>query len=61
MIRTVIDPPMGWRYGFPRYYNPKEGESEAEWFVRMGYPQELIDRGFLQWVRTWEEEDGRAS
>jgi len=49
----VIDPPEGWRYGFPRLFNPEEGETDEEWFLRMGYPQEEIDRGMLKYCRKW--------
>lgn len=37
-MRRIVDPPSGWRFGFPREYDPKEGETFADWLLRMGYP-----------------------
>ena len=54
---TMYDPPAGWRYGFPREYNPLPGESCAETLKRDGYPQEEIDWGGAEHVRFWEVED----
>jgi hypothetical protein len=52
-VIIVVDPPGGWRYGFPRQYNPRPGETEEEWFKRVGYPQSEIDKGMLSHVRRW--------
>lgn len=38
----LIDPPEGWRYGFPKVL-PKEVEDVRAWLVASGYPQKLID------------------
>jgi hypothetical protein len=53
---TLYDPPAGWRYGFPRVYEPKEGESLEQTLLRDGYPQEEIDCGGAQYVRFWQKE-----
>jgi len=34
------DPPYGWKYGFPRRYQPLAGETLAQTLVRDGYPPE---------------------
>ena len=52
--KIVIDPPMGSRYGFPRIYDKQEGESVEEWFLRRGYPKELIEQGMLNHCRWWD-------
>jgi len=54
----IVDPPEGWKYGFPRIHdwNPKE-ETREEWFLRNGYPQRLIDQGILKYCRFWEAEE----
>ena len=52
----MIDPPAGWRYGFPKPA-PSLGKSEEElikWFLENGYPQHEIDNGGLKWVRYFE-------
>jgi hypothetical protein len=41
-----IDPPSGWKYGFPRPYDPVLGQSIDEWLLANGYPQSEID----QWL-----------
>lgn len=35
---TLYDPPSGWRYGFPRPYEPLPGESLEQTLIRDGYP-----------------------
>lgn len=40
---TIVDPPSGWKYGFPKPI-PEDQESRLhEWLVENGYPQEEID------------------
>lgn len=51
-----VDPsPEGWKYGFPRRYDPeKDGDKEA-WLASFGYP---VDQYYI--TRHWyEEEDGK--
>lgn len=66
MIRSIdqhklmVDPPAGWRYGFPKAY-PKEkvGSNEElnEWLLANGYPQKEIDScGDYFPVRFWYAE-----
>lgn len=38
----MIDPPNGHQYGFPREFNPQPLETVEEWFVRMGYPADMV-------------------
>lgn len=38
----LVDPPNGWRYGFPKIYNPKPNETLKQWFIRMGYPENRV-------------------
>jgi len=43
--RTMIDPPSGWRFGFPKEIPKKviEEEGVINWLVDNGYPQSEID------------------
>ena len=41
----MYDPPSGWRYGFPKEYNPLPGEVLEQTLLRDGYPQKEIDWG----------------
>lgn len=58
----VVDPPSGWKYGFPRVYDRPDNAEETieEWYIRHGYPKSEIDWGALNHVRSWfvDEEDG---
>lgn len=42
----LVDPPQGWRYGFPKLYDPASDGDMAAWMVKHGYPQKLADKGF---------------
>jgi len=59
MPRHIVDPPSGWRYGFPRAYDRvADGDDMMVWLVKEGYPQAEIDRmGDHFYVRQWAEPD----
>ena len=40
-----VDPPSGWRYGFPRLYDPSKDGPVREWMIAQGYPKALADKG----------------
>ncbi len=50
----VIDPPSGWKYGFPRPFDKRDDQTLGEWLVENGYPQSLIDQGMTRHCRYWE-------
>jgi hypothetical protein len=56
---TMIDPPSGWKYGFPKAI-PKQfdtWEEQRAWLVSEGYPEKQIDSmGDYFYCRYWEEE-----
>jgi hypothetical protein len=43
LVGKTVDIPFGWKYGFPKPYNPREGEQLNEWLLRNGCPKEDID------------------
>lgn len=52
-----VDPPEGWKYGFPAIYDPNTDGQMSEWIVRKGYPLLTIKEYGEQWmVRTWPVE-----
>jgi len=61
-MATIIDPPSGWKYGFPKEI-PQEiiGKGELPlitWLVQEGYPQSEIDAlGEYFHCRYWFEPD----
>jgi len=52
-----IDPPEGWKYGFPKPI-PEDVDDTRAWLVANGYPQKKIDElGDYFFVRGfWKEE-----
>lgn len=51
-----IDPPSGWRYGFPKTWD-QTGDMQ-EWLLSEGYPQQEIDAcGKSFYVRQWSDEE----
>jgi hypothetical protein len=55
---TMIDPPSGWKYGFPKPIDLQESKGRVlEWLVENGYPQKEIDAcGEHFYSRYWETE-----
>lgn len=57
MAKTlIIDPPSGWRYGFPRPYDKKPDETLEEWLIDKGYPHNMVDLA-TKYSRYWEHEN----
>ena len=54
-MTLYVDPPDGWRYGFPKAV-PKDREADLfAWLAEQGYPKQwLNDRTVL---RCWREEE----
>ena len=40
-----VDPPSGWRYGFPRLYDPAADGDMTAWMIANGYPEKLAREG----------------
>ena len=51
--RIWIDPPEGWRYGFPKLYDPACGKPVYLWLREEGYP--LNPDYIRQWFEDMEE------
>ena len=52
-----VDPPEGWKYGFPAIYDPETDGQLSDWVVRKGYPLLTIKEYGEQWmVRCWPVE-----
>ena len=64
MIRQWIDPPEGWKYGFPKpmsndlKYDHTHGVEE--WLIDEGYPRELAVK-YRGHVRSWFEDDDKEA
>jgi hypothetical protein len=56
---TMIDPPSGWKYGFPKAMPKKfdNWEEQQAWLVSEGYPlREINSYGDHFYCKYWEEE-----
>ena len=54
----IIDPPSGWRYGFPKPIPQERLKDVKVWLVEQGYPQEEIDKlGDFFGYRYWEVDE----
>ena len=52
---TIIDPPNGCKYGFPKPIPEDRKKDSAIWLVEQGYPQSIIDElGEYFFCRYWE-------
>lgn len=55
----LLDPPEGWKYGFPRVI-PLEIQDDwnkiEDWVISYGYPEEK--RELLQYCRMWKPRSG---
>jgi hypothetical protein len=57
--RLVIDPPSGWKYGFPKAVPAGVMKNDSLlrlWFAGEGYPIDEIDLA-MKHSRYWEFED----
>lgn len=43
LVGKIVDIPSGWRYGFPKKFEPRDNEQLNEWLVRNGCPKEDVD------------------
>ena len=60
-MTLMIDPPSGWKYGFPKA-KPDHVTDTIAWLLSEGYPQSEIDKmGNTLFIRTWEEMDHDGS
>jgi hypothetical protein len=53
---TYVDPPSGWKYGFPKAIPDARKKDLVEWLVEEGYPRPEIEAfGAHFYCRLWEE------
>ena len=56
-----VDPPSGWRYGFPKLYDPAKDGPMREWMIAHGYPKALADQGLNCTFTAATQEEGDAN
>ena len=58
MTKLWVDPPEGWKYGFPAIYDSETDGQMSEWIVNKGYPVQTIKEYGEQWhIRCWSTEE----
>ena len=59
-MKKWVDPPEGYKYGFPKMHDEAKDGDIYDWLVREGYPQENIDAlGKYFYLRYWPTDDCR--
>jgi len=53
MTRLYVDPPSGWRYGFPKVWDEDRDGPLTQWLEAQGYPVE----SYPNVIRFWEAGD----
>jgi hypothetical protein len=62
MSRLWVDPPEGWKHGFPAIFDPDTDGQLSEWIVKKGYPVSVIQEYGDVWaVRCWPVEKLKPS
>jgi hypothetical protein len=58
----MVDPPSGWKYGFPKKLDEDELKEMTfeQWLVKNGYPEEDAEFAakYSRWWKYSEDEDG---
>lgn len=52
----MIDPPSGWRYGFPLAWDEQRDGDMRGFLLANGYPERDVDFA-LKYIRMWVAED----
>ena len=56
--RTWVDPPSGWRFGFPKVWDKEKHEDFQSWLISEGYPESEIKRmGDYFHCRFWNADE----
>jgi len=62
-MKLWVDPPGGWRYGFPQIWDGSKDPDVDTWMRQAGYPDEVRETyGQHFYMRMWEAvEDDNAT
>jgi hypothetical protein len=57
-MKLWVDPPGGWRYGFPQIWDGSKDPDVDSWMRQAGYPDEVRETyGKHFYMRMWEAVD----
>lgn len=61
-MTMYVDPPEGWKYGFPKPFPKERIGSTEDWLIENGYPKKLIEEyGEHMFVRVWDDGEEDSS
>jgi hypothetical protein len=67
MLQTIIDPPSGWQYGFPKPIPVGCLKSDSLlriWLLDQGYPANMLELALKHsryWSKEIEDDSGKTS
>lgn len=53
---VIVDPPSGWRYGFPLAWDKDKHPDFRQWLIESGYPEADVDFA-VEYSRFWYEKE----
>jgi hypothetical protein len=61
-MKVWVDPPEGWRYGFPKIWDNELHTNLYHWLDDRGYPPNVRESyGEYFMIRQWKVEDDTAA
>ena len=62
-MKLWIDPPSGWKYGFPKVWDKELHPDFNAWIIAEGYPLQDLRKYFGKhfYVRQWKFSEGEES
>lgn len=51
-----VDPPSGWRWGFPKMWDPRTDPDIKQWFIEQGLPETELEFA-MNWSRYWSADE----
>lgn len=59
MAKVWVDPPSGWRFGFPAVWDMEKHPDMMQWLNEKGYQMSIVkELGQYFYVRQWEYKEG---
>jgi hypothetical protein len=58
--KVWVDPPSGWRYGFPKIWNSLEQPNLRDFLIENGYPVNEVPFA-LNYIRMWNVEENESN
>lgn len=55
-MKYYVDPPSGWKYGFPKVFDLASGQTLVDFLKESGYPEKDLEFG-AKYCRWWEYEE----